>query len=67
MSIVLNHLNLAILREIASTATAIADKGIAGSSGLLDTYDYIDADTLTMVLHEIREQLGDMDESYKER
>ena len=58
----LNHLNTAILREIAKTAARIADRGIACGDGLLESHDYIDADTLTMVLHEMRERIGDMDE-----
>jgi len=58
----LNHLNTAILREIAETATRIADHGIARGDSLLEQGDYIDADTLTVVLHDLREQLGDMDE-----
>lgn len=68
MRVALNYLNLAILREIAAVAARIADRGDAIGNGLLETHDYVDADTVTMVLHEIRERLGDMDEyhSHKE-
>jgi hypothetical protein len=60
--ILLNHLNEAILREIAQTATKIADRGTARGDFLVESKEYVDADTLTMVLHELREKLGDMDE-----
>lgn len=62
MRIMLNHLNLAILKEIAQTATKIADRGTARGDFLMESNEYVDADTLTMVLHDIREKLGDMDE-----
>jgi len=62
VKILLNHLNEAILREIAATATRIADSGIARGDSLLGQYEYIDADTLTVELHDLRERLGEMDE-----